>query len=322
MFKLIILLSIIKLSTCESCSKSELLNPCVCNSEGISCGGNKPLNLKRILRRYSAAINNDEKHFKEFILFNTAINEIPENIFGDLTFETIYLNNALNLSRIHTNAFTSTSPTIETFYSIDTPLTHSVPNYDIFTALSSMKNLVKIIIVESKITEIPDNAFLPLNGMQTKLTELTIINSLIKRIGKNAFQYWPNLTTLNLGVNKIDYISGKAFNFLKKSNSTLNLYLHTNKLNSLSFHRSAFKQMRRPVALDMLYNEKITYLSRPTFESFLNQNRINKILVNSLDCNDCRSFWLIDNKYSDSQISRRECSNRALYNGNRNCLSI
>jgi hypothetical protein len=64
-----------------------LLNLCICNNDQnrITCGGSNSIELKTIFHQLSTNLTNEKKHFKQFYLTNTAIKEIPENSFADIT---------------------------------------------------------------------------------------------------------------------------------------------------------------------------------------------------------------------------------------------
>jgi hypothetical protein len=87
------------------CPKPEILNPCTCVKDDIHCGGSDSTELKTIFHQMSTKLENGKKHFEAFNLDNASINELPENIFEDITFDGIWIRNAINLSLIHTNAF-------------------------------------------------------------------------------------------------------------------------------------------------------------------------------------------------------------------------
>ncbi len=46
------------------CPDPKILNPCECNEDGIFCGGNHVLNLKRMFEAIDTELNENEKHFK------------------------------------------------------------------------------------------------------------------------------------------------------------------------------------------------------------------------------------------------------------------
>ncbi len=117
-------------STRGECPKPELLKPCTCNEDVIHCGGNETLHLKLIFQQLNIELEDSKKHFKQFHLNNTAISELPENTFGDITFDTIDIFEAKNLSLISTFAFTATNLRLKAININGTPLKNTPPNYD------------------------------------------------------------------------------------------------------------------------------------------------------------------------------------------------
>jgi hypothetical protein len=61
-------------------------------------------------------LRNGNNHFKEFKLNNTGISELKENTFEDITFKLIRIEEALNLSIIHKNAFNVTNIHLKELY--------------------------------------------------------------------------------------------------------------------------------------------------------------------------------------------------------------
>ncbi len=114
----------------------------------------------------------------EFWFYNAAINEIPESVFGDIIFDEISFYQGLNLTKIHSFAFEDSSLTVKEF----TLANNDPPDYDLFKMMSSMVNVQRItafgcyynneIKEGSKVSVIPEYAFIPLNGEQKNLTEL------------------------------------------------------------------------------------------------------------------------------------------------------
>lgn len=238
---IICILSSLKLFQCGQCPQSNTLNPCKCSNDTISCGGNVTIHLKAIFHRMSYELGDGKKHFQKFYLNNTAISELPENTFEDITFDSIQIVNAYNLSLIHTFAFSATNLALKNFYVANTLLKNSPPNYDIFTAMSLMFGIEGITIVYSKIQNIPDNAFRPILGQQKNLTVIYMYGNIIKMIGNNAFQYLPSLFILEIHSNQINYIPKNAFKFLGKSLRNFHYGdLSPLPLNSSSFEYGAF----------------------------------------------------------------------------------
>jgi hypothetical protein len=256
----------------------------------------------------SYELGDGKKHFQKFYLNNTAISELPENTFEDITFDSIQIVNAYNLSLIHTFAFSATNLALKNFYVANTLLKNSPPNYDIFTAMSLMFGIEGITIVNSKIQNIPDNAFRPILGQQKNLTVIYMYGNIIKMIGNNAFQYLPSLFYLDIYSNQINYIPKNVFKFLGKSLRNFHLNLRYLPLNSSSFEYGAFSNLNRPTNL-LLGSSYIKYLDQMVFEPFFNNNDQNTISMNSIDCEDCRSFWLFINGKFSKQITGILCSN-------------
>jgi hypothetical protein len=270
------------------------------------------------------SINLDEgnKSFTSFYLNNTAISELPENVFGNITFDEIIIENAYNLSRIHSHAFRATNNYLTIFRVYSTRLDNQMLYYDFFTAISLMPRLSLLTIANTSVTEITDNAFRPLSGIQYNLTTVSINDHKLKKLGNNAFEYWPSLKDLNLANNTLNHVSENAFNFQKRDNvpvvDGLRLILIKNNFNSSSFEIGAFNGLNKPThlffSLDSNDKTNITYLDRHVFEPFISDNRSgilsNRIeTLETLDCDDCRNYWLVGNENYKIKAQILKCSN-------------
>ncbi len=293
-------------SNFTECPEPEILKPCKCSTYAIFCQGDDPINLKAIFHQISSKLENGKKHFAEFYLTNKAVGELEESVFEDILFDSIHLEEAHNLSLIHTKAFTGTESYIQEIRIDNTSLKNSPPNHDIFKAISSMENLEELTIAHSLIDEIPENAFQPINGTKEKLAKIFLMGNKISKIGKNAFGNLTNLQELDFEYNKLDHIPENAFNFYDSSaNSTLNLYLIRCSLNGSSFEKGAFNNINRPTVLHFNYYDQsnnITFLDQNIFEPFFSANNMNAIEISTIDCKDCRSFWLIKSQKFSPQI--------------------
>jgi Leucine-rich repeat (LRR) protein len=298
------------------------LNPCTCDeNNNIHCGGSNSIELKTIFHQMSTKLENGKKHFNGFSLNNTLIKELTENTFEDITFDEVWIYNMTNLSLIHTNAFEGMSSSLKEFSVSNTSLKNSPPNYDIFSAISSMVNITYAQISNSLIEEIPENAFKPLNGTQKNLSILNLNDNKITKIGNNAFEYLDSLTQLELDGNKLNHISENAFNFSKSSDKLLQLFLDRNSLNSSSFEKGAFDKFNRPTYIIFSFGHNlnnITYLDQHIFEEFMNNNNHSKIDSITIDCKDCRSFWLFQNEKYSKQLSFLKCSNSKAFSDENN----
>jgi Leucine-rich repeat (LRR) protein len=292
---------------CQDCPKPEILEPCICKDRNISCGDNGIIDLKAIFHRLDSELEDGKKHFKQFFLYNIAISELAENTFGNITFDSITIGSAINLSLIHTNAFTAMNHVLKSFYVYDTLLKNFPPNYDIFTALSHMTQIEIIAITYSKLEEIPENSFQPLSGQQNNLTKLQFFNNNIKKIGNNAFQHLSSLKELNLYHNQIDHIQKDSFKFLNKT-ALSELVMGSNLLNSSSFESGALSYLTGPLFLE-LGSDNLKFFDQQIFEIFFLNNEENRIREDNLDCEDCRSYWLFKNQKFANQIQRLNCAN-------------
>ncbi len=291
------------------------MNPCKCEENAINCGGLEFIDLKEIFLKLNAKLN--DKHFEKFVLNNGAITELTENTFGNITFDIIYIDHALNLTRIETKTFSNMESNITVFIVNKTPIESSVPNYDLFTAFSSMNNLKKLDIEYTNLKDIPNNAFRPLNGVQKNLISVNLPSNNISTIGENAFQSLPNIQTIDLSSNLLKNISENVFKITNTSEKLLQIYLTSNELNSNSFAQKSFDNLKRPTLLTLSYNN-ITYLDENVFHSFLNKDINNTIVLSTLDCNDCHSFWLIKNQKLKEQMNQVFCSDdSSIYNKNK-----
>ncbi len=307
---------------CDECPKPEILKPCVCNplTITISCGGEEAIDLKTYFHRLSSELSDGKKHFKQFYLNNTAISELAENTFENITFDSIEIRNASNFSLINTKAFTAIDLHLQEIHIENTSLRNSPPDHDIFAAISSMPKMERITIDKSKIDEIPDNAFGPNSGQQKKLWFVALAQNNISKIGNNAFQYMESMEQLYLFGNKIEHISQNAFHFSKKSDKYLQIDLSFSLSKNSSLEIGVFDNLMRPMNL-ILENFELQYLEQRIFEPFCD-NIKNGIQSKTIDCEDCRSFWLFKNRKCNPRTEDIKCSNyRQFYDSNnfKNC---
>ena len=55
--------------TSSQCPASELLKPCVCEDNGIICGGHSDIDLVNIFQTLRNKLTKPEKHFKKYSKF-------------------------------------------------------------------------------------------------------------------------------------------------------------------------------------------------------------------------------------------------------------
>ncbi len=103
---------------CGKCPPNNTTNPCNCEyNYRINCIGDKVINLTHIFQDLSLKLENKtDKEFDTFVLSNTAITQLEDNSFHDITFRTIRLSNASKLNYISSNAFSpSNTETVQKF---------------------------------------------------------------------------------------------------------------------------------------------------------------------------------------------------------------
>jgi hypothetical protein len=231
---------------------------------------------------------------------------LTENAFSDITFDRIRLNGAINLRRFDIFAFGASSIITKNFEAVNTSLENS---FNIFTALSLLKNLETIIIKFSNISEVPDNAFRPLLGQQKNLISVDLSNNQIIKVGKNAFRHLAALKRIDLTWNRINSIADNAFSFIKGSTEQISILLYHNQINESSIKSSAFNELRRPAKITLDKNDNLTALLYDIFSQFLAADQNNIVSFTNINCSDCRSSWLLKPLY-EKQLSQLKCSNQ------------
>jgi hypothetical protein len=291
-----------------------VLNPCKCDENGITCDGNNALNLKHVFENIDHNLGQNEKHFKKFFLSNKAITEIEENTFFEVTFDEIFIDRAANLKSINSHAFNSTNSVTKRFTLWDAPIVNSPPNYDIFVMLSSFINLEGVILIGTQISEIPSYAFRPINGIQSKLSMIYFGENKIEKIGNYCFYDLENLKYLFLRNNPLKLISMNSFNFRNVSNQTFLLDLtFINTLNGSSFAINSLSDINRPTIIFLESDPNLKFFDETIFLPFFESNPENKIIstdgIRLLDCDDCRSHWLVKESKYLKRLNKIECLN-------------
>ncbi len=103
--------------------------------------------------------------------------------------------------------------------------------------------------------------------------------------------------------------------FEKSSDFSLKLDFRNLPLNGDSFESGAFSNLKRPATIDMRLTgenvnrtQKVTYLDQHVFEEFFSKDHKNRVIIYTIDCKDCRSYWLIKNDKYQSQTMSMSCS--------------
>ena len=294
------------------CSQSIINHPCRCENGKIICDGEYEFNLNAQFERLNRNVNHHHHHddhgdgivFDEFILNNTEISQLTDDLFGDrIKFKSIKLIDCLSLRRIAANTFRKSGSFIEQFIvQGESSLGEDQYASDLFDSLNSMVNVEKIWLNRNRLRSIPTVAFGKKSGF-VKLKELNFNkfsskNGYIKSVGNFAFYYLNQLQYVYLSHQRINYLPANAFDFEQTSNQTLYIYLGNNKLNNTSFEKGIFLNSKRPIHLELYWNPELTYLDEDVFAPFLQLNPLNRISLqdNPLVC-DCNSYWIIRDRH-------------------------
>lgn len=250
----------------------------------------------------SDSLNETEKHFYQIILSNNSSEELvlPDAAFWDITFDRFDQRASI---RISNNAFGKAASTIKTFSSYQFLINHYTPDYDVWKVFSGLTNLNSMYACVN-VTEIPSSAFLPINGLQSKLGSLSFNgkgNSLAI-IRKMAFYNLPNLNRIYFEYLHLIHIESWAFASHRQSSEIFFITFYDCSFNNGSaFNTGSFDGIQRPLAIEFYY--QISHFPESTFKSVLD-NPLNKIYIYlaTIDCTDCRNYWLIRDR-KDNQFA-------------------
>jgi hypothetical protein len=229
----------------------------------IICRTDQYFDIRAEFQRISNSQPSDQKHFQTLLIYYVPIVELPENAFYDITFDEIDLHEMYSLTTINTNAFNGTSTTTQTLLLSETiALINNPPNGDLYSAISSLTNLISVTIdlANNIAHEIPTDAFKQINGPQNNIEEIVFRGGFsISTISDRAFSAIPNLKNwIEFSFVPVFYISSQAFDFDQPSNDMLAIYLNGCGLNESSFDNNVFSGSQRPLYIDLGKNSIIT----------------------------------------------------------------
>jgi hypothetical protein len=123
------------------CPLNEVSKYCECGDIVIKCSGFKPFNLSAIFSSMSKNLKPEQKHFEEFWLKNHGIYELEDNVFNGIRFNSIKIIEAMNLTKISSNAFNGTADDIlELDLSGESQLGKDGKIEELFDVFSSLPN--------------------------------------------------------------------------------------------------------------------------------------------------------------------------------------
>ena len=218
----------------------------------------------------------------------------------------IQVYNCSKLKTINSHAFRKTDQVSTRIYIGYCPALTS-PDNSIFEVLSKFVHATSINLVHNNVTEIQSNAFQNIVGKQDHLTELWLSGHSLRKLGNNSFSQLNNLDTLHITETSINFIPESAFDFNVGTKHEMTIYLYGNRaLNSSGSSDHALTKMKRPttINLDSSSETRFHFLDEKIFQPFFKSNAKNQIELRegSLDCSDCRNYWLKKNPTLLKQI--------------------
>ncbi len=250
----------------EGCPQTDVINPCYCRESVIYCD-------KVDIR--SIHLNLGEIHFKQLSITGTSINSIDDSLLGKATFDSIVIENNVNLIDITPNAL-GKGPNL--IFSVKNNPKLSVEK--LFALVKNLEITQFIDFSRNNLVEITDNAF-RLTG--SKLKSIKLDYNQISKVGSNAFNDNPALINIILSNNNLteNSFSDESFSLENRPENRVNLYLRNNLL----------KKLREN-----------------TFKKFMN-NGMNTIdaMNNKFEC-DCDMKWLTDQRFKDN-VQYVNCDN-------------
>ncbi len=304
---------------CSECPPDTIIEPCSCvltipshsyilfndfdpeaiyiQKKSIICEDirNSSFDLRNIFQNLNDYLNSNETDFDTFLLYNTSIKHLPENVFVNITFKSLMFQDNDVLTTIDENAFSYFKNFVEVFETLNTNLSDSKI---IFTILKQFQNLRRVSMHNDRLTMIPDYAFNHTNltdiwfGLENRRTSQPI-----ESLGQYAFYNVPNLKLLRIISPNLTKINKYSFaqRSRSSSNSILHIYIGGQKLNSTSFPLTSLSRFRNRAVFLRLYFTNLTYLDENIFQPFLETHPSSIIDINYTNINltcDCRSAWI------------------------------
>ena len=173
--------------------------------------------LKILPKIFNAATKNlapADRHFKEIVLDplkNSSEFILPDNAFGDITFEYFF---GYKINKISSNAFNNTAKFIIDFNCLTCQL-NDPPNYDLQNVFDQM-NKLKALSIELNVTAVPTSVIQPING-QSNLKFIYIESKQKLTIRYGAFQNLDKLKYLHFVNTSLKFET----NALKFKNSSI-----------------------------------------------------------------------------------------------------
>ncbi|CAF1051344.1 unnamed protein product [Rotaria sordida] len=295
---------------------------------------NSSFNIQLIflkLSLFNNIISNEDEnvmHFDSFLLYNTTIKYLPENVFINITFKSLMFQDNFQLTTIDKNAFSYFKNYVEVFETLNTNLSDSDT---IFSIIQQFQYLRRLSMHNDRLKFIPNYAF-----NHTYLThiwfglEYSNKSQPIEKIGDYAFYNLPKLQFLRIfspnltKINKYSLAQRNRFILNNGISNMLEIYLGGEMLNSTSFELTSLSRFRNRFVFIRFYHTNITYFDENIFQPFLESNPSSLIDINPTNilfkCH-CRSAWIQYDYFKNiDQIDNRVYGYRCWeYDFTKNC---
>jgi len=203
---------------------NEIAPYCTCDGSDFLCETankpNEPWDIVTYFDKVSTLIPEDTV-YEKFLLGLTDFKEIPAGAFKKMKFIniTIRLNDKLEV--IHPDAFDATlETTTKLFIDANVALTNERlgdPSYDIFNVIRKFKKLENLVIYDTPIQSLPDNAFGSLPNLVYRRFRFSDEPAAMHKIGSKPFAGLPNLQILMLeAISSTAEIAKDAFESVAK----------------------------------------------------------------------------------------------------------
>lgn len=267
----------------------------------------------------SKKLGKNETHFKYVSILSPLEPAILEdNFFGEFTFEKFY---GVKIRKFGSNVFQKTADKINIFDCWDCYLENK-QNYSLQTIFNRMTKLEQLKIGLNT-NEVPSiNPF----GNETKLETITLTGHNLT-IKSGTFHHLKNLkdiriwyTLVNLENNafKIDYnlklnSNNSHSNNTNSTRKNPNLHIYFQHC-QLKFQNESFDGLKNTSTKISFTDMNMNYLPEEAFKDFFS-NKINSIYFSdgipgsTLDCSNCKNYWLIKHNITDHQVKSARCIN-------------
>ncbi len=275
------------------CQESIDYKPCDCfpMSGQIQCIGEEV--NEDILKKINDNLKNDSSNTQEINLIliqSTNISEI-DDLFTDIKFRKIFIENNKNLNTISKNAFAR--GILKSLVIRDNPKLNDKKIFDLARRLEPSETIE---FDNNSLTEVPEGGFmLNSNSSSQSLKHIYLNNNKITKILNYAFEGFKNLEILSLNNNQISKIDKNGLKFGDGINVTV--LLNNNKLTYEAF-KGINESNPNITHLSLhLENNTIDDLPQDIFKEILETEKIELFLNdNNFKCKNCTLEWLLDLK--------------------------